>query len=273
MGGKYKWLVLVGVVAALHAMAAVAEAQTVVPIGGQARSFDRIRASALYWRGNLNGKLGLGEIEEIPRFLDVENELGISGSSGGYILEAHIGAGKRHRFLVATSKLEHSGDNVLHIDETIGGVPVDVQIPLQSVINMREFRFNYSLLFVARPEAEIGLLAGVGWFEAFAAIDTPIGDASVKLSTPYPNFGGQVMINPVGRVRFYAALTGFPRVNVEEFEGWLADFQIRGEVFLIENVGVTVGYRSYHMDFRLDVDDPNFDLKWDGFFFGAQVRY
>jgi hypothetical protein len=168
---------------------------------------------------------------------------------------------------------KHSGFNVMDLDVTIGNSLIHAQVPVASNIDLRQARFSYNILLVARPEVEIGFIGGVGWFETIAAVDTSLGDATAKLATPYPSFGGNLLINPAGRLRLYAEICGFPEVNVEQFGGWLADFQVRGEIFIIDNLGILAGYRWYQMDFRLEESDPAFDLKWSGFLFGAQARF
>ena len=273
MGGKYRWLVMVGVVVAMQWLAAPAEAQWIVSPEGQQREFDRIRFSAMYWKGGLEGKIDLGDIEGLPVILDVRDMLGITGSEGGYVVEANFGAGRRHRFIFTYVDRKHSGFNIMDIDITIGGRPIQAQVPISSRIDLRQARFSYNILLVARPEVEIGFIGGVGWFETIAAVETSLGNATAKLATPYPSFGGNLLINPAGRLRLYAEICGFPEVNVEQFGGWLADFQVRAEIFVIDNLGINAGYRWYQMDFRLEESDPAFDLKWKGFLFGAQARF
>jgi hypothetical protein len=273
MGGRYRWLIIVGAVVALQWVAAPAAAQWIVSPEGQQRQFDRVRLSATYWKGGLEGRIDLGDIEGLPVILDVRDMLGITASEGGYIFEANLGAGRRHRFLFLYGDRKHSGFNVVDIDVTVGGAPIHAEVPIASNIDLRQARFSYNFLFVARPEVEIGLIGGVGWFETIASVDTSLGAATGELRTPYPSFGGNLLINPAGRLRLYAEICGFPEVNVEEFSGWLADFQVRGEFFIIDNLGVLAGYRWYQMDFRLEESDPAFDLKWNGFFFGAQARF
>jgi hypothetical protein len=273
MGGRYRWLVMVGVLAAMQWLAAPAEAQWIVSTEGQQRQFDRIRLSAMYWQGGIEGQLDLGDIEGLPVILDVRDMLGLTESEGGYVVEANFGASRRNRFIFTYVDRDHSGFNVMDIDVTIGGRPIQAQVPIATQISLRQARFSYNILLVARPEVEIGFLGGVGWFETIAAVQTSLGDATATLATPYPSFGGNLLINPAGRVRLYAEIVGFPEVSVEQFGGWLADFQVRAEFFVLDNLGINAGYRWYQMDFRLEEGDPAFDLKWTGFLIGAQARF
>ena len=87
MGGRYRWVVIVGVALALQWIAAPAAAQWIVSEAGQQREFDRVRLSALYWQGNLEGKLDLGDIEGLPVILDVQDMLGLTSSEGGFVFD------------------------------------------------------------------------------------------------------------------------------------------------------------------------------------------
>ncbi len=273
MGGKYRWLVVLGVVVAVQWLAAPAEAQWIVSPEGQQREFDRIRFSAMFWKGGLDGKIDLGDIEGLPVILDVRDMLGITSSEGGYLVEANFGIGRRHRFIFTYVDRKHSGFNIMDIDVTIGGWPIQAQVPINSRIDLRHARFSYNILLVARPEVEIGFIGGVGWFETIAAVETSLGNAIATLAAPYPSFGGNLLINPAGRLRLYAEICGFPEVKVDQFGGWLADFQVRAEIFVIDNLGINAGYRWYQMDFRLEESDLAFGLNWRGFLVGAQARF
>ena len=68
-------------------------------------------------------------------------------------------------------------------------------------------------------------------------------------------------------------MSGFPRVTIDDLSGWQLDFLARAEFFVARSFGLIVGYRRYRLFFEEEVDNVGFDLTWDGFIFGGQVRY
>ncbi len=234
--------------------------------------FDRLRLTGLIWVGELSGTVGADAIGDLPPVIDVKDQFGISNRDAGWLLEGNLGAGKRHRLLFAASGRENTSDTTVNVQVEVGGTPVDLDVPVGTSLKISEFRGSYNLLVVANPRAELGLLAGIGYFDFEGLLQTPLGDFTEELSTPYPSLGGNLLVNPVGRVRAYAEVTGFPNVTVEEFTGSLLDFNARVELFPIPNLGLLAGYRSYHLVFD-EREQFSFDLRWTGFIVGGQVRF
>ena len=243
---------------------------------GTGQQHDKVRASGFIWRGNVGGTLDLRELDGVPGLedgIDVEQTLGLTEANMGWMFEVNAAAGRRHRFIFVISRLEHEGEQNIAIPLSRLGPLADIIIAATSTMSLREVHGFYNFLFVATPQVEVGVLGGIGYFDAEATVDTIIGDAAGKLDTPFPTFGGNLLVNPKGPVRGYFELTGFPRVTVNEISGYQMDLNLRGEFFIARNVGALVGYRRYQLVFDEGTDGTNIDLTWDGFVFGGQVRF
>jgi hypothetical protein len=236
---------------------------------------DRVRVSGFLWRAKPGGSLNFEELAQVPGFeqgIDVTDGLGFEESSTGWIIEGNVAAGRRHRFLVELSRLEASAEQTFNFPG-FGPVP-PIIIGVESDLNLREFHAFYNFLFVATPQVEFGVLGGVGWFDAEASVLAPgIGRVSATLDQAFPSFGGNLLVNPDGPVRGYLELSGFPRVEINDLSGSQLDLVARVEVFPVRNFGIIAGYRRYRLVFDDASDNLAFDLTWDGFTFGAQLRY
>ncbi len=266
-GRRRRCRVIVGLVvffAAVLAAVPVVEAQQIrVPAPAQ---FDRIRVSGFLWRAGVSGIFGVRDsnVPGLGQGFDVQDLLGLTDSSNGWIVEAQ-GGGRRHRFIVAVSRIENTAQQSF----TIG----DLVLNADTAMQLTEIHAFYNFLLVAQPTSEIGLLAGVGRFEALATLQSSVGSARGELDTPFPMIGGNVMVNPKGPFRGYFEVTGFPRVSVDEFSGSQLDIVARLEIFPYRNYGVIVGYRRYKLRLDDDLGGVGIDLVWDGFTFGGQMRF
>jgi hypothetical protein len=257
----------------VHAIVALpAEGQQVlVPSGPQ---HDRVRVAGSIWRGKPSGTVDFRALSQIPGFekgVDLTETLGFTEPANGWTIEANVAAGRRHRFIFELARLENTTERSIEV----GSIPpfVDLVIRARSTVTLREFHAHYNFLFVAIPEVEFGLLAGVDWFEATAGVRAQVGSVSASIDQAFPAFGGNLLVYPKGPVRAYVEMTGFPRVTIEELTGTQFDLVARAEVFVIPNVGLMVGYRRYRLAFDVDGEGIALDLDWSGLTFGGQVRF
>ena len=249
---------------ALFAVVPMVEAQQLtVPTEAQ---YDRIRVSGFLWRAGVSGVFRVrgSNVPGLGLGLDVRDLLGLTDSSNGWILEAQ-GGGRRHRFILAVSRIENTAQQDLALGNLIFSV--------DTAMRLTELHALYNFLVVAQPTAEIGVLGGVGRFEALASLDSSLGSVLSDLDTPFPIFGGNVMVNPKGPFRGYFEITGFPRVSVDDFSGSQVDIVARLEIFPHRSYGVIVGYRRYKLRFDDDFGGAGIDLVWQGFTVGGQARF
>jgi hypothetical protein len=262
------------IVLVLGAAVPAAAQQVFVPAGDQ---HDHVRVSGFIWRGEVEGVIRAEDLAGVAGFeegVDVVDVLGLGETNNGWQFEVNAAPGKRHRFVFEMSRIEHQADAVIPIQLSIGpGQPViDLLVDARTNLSLRDAKGFYNFLFVARPQVEAGVLAGVAYFDAAALVQSSFGSARAQLDTPYPIVGGNLMVNPQGPVRGYLEVTGFPEVEVDDLSGWQMDMIARVEVFVVRNAGVVIGYRRYHFVFE-QVDELAIDLIWSGLTFGGQVRF
>lgn len=261
-------------------LAVVAVCATAAPAHGQQilasrpTMHDKVRVAGFIWRGKPQGTLDFAQLDGIPGFeqgIDVTDELAFDEPDNGWILEGNFAAGRKHHLIFELARLDAGG--AASIDFPGAGSLPAFTVDITSTINLHEFHAFYNYLFVAAPGAEVGLLAGVGWFDADAELLANIGSARAGLDQAFPSVGANVMLNPQGSVRGYLEVSGFPRVEIEDLSGWQLDICARLEVFLVRSFGVAVGYRHYQLVFDDEGADFGLDLTWDGLTFGAQARF
>jgi hypothetical protein len=242
----------------------MAQAQALAP----SSAFDRVRAAGFWWRGALDGRIAADV--DLPIAVD---ELRIGNTEDGWFGEADVALGARHRVRFTGSNRVGNDDTTLGTFINIGPLHVPVQVPISSDVRIRQLDASYNFLVVRGPGVDAGILAGIGYFDTAASVTTPLGGVGAELDTPFPNLGGNALLNPGGSLRGYVEVTGFPRVEVDDFSGWVLNISARAEYFVTRHVGVTVGYRTYRIDVRDKTLSTDFDLRWGGLVFGVSARF
>ena len=240
--------------------------------GQSDRSFDRGRLAGLWWVGTLDGSIDPGELVDLPPSIEIGN-LGVGDSESGWMWEGDFGLARRHRLRVSGSNRTNGGVTTVTGSIPIGGIEIPAQVPIAATLGIKEFEANYNFLFVANRSVDAGFLAGVGHFDATVFAATPFGDVDETFATPYPSLGGNALFNPQGRIRAYAELTGFPKVTVDDFTGWKMSVIARVEMFITQNIGAYVGYRSYEVDLNDKGTRVGLRLKWTGLVIGGAARF
>ena len=240
--------------------------------GQSDRTFDRTRLAGLWWVGTLEGRINPGDLAALPSSIEI-GDLGVTDKERGWMWEADFGLARRHRLRVSGSDRTSDGMTTIAGSVEVGPIQVPVQVPVTSTLGITEFETNYNLLFVANPAVDAGFLVGVGYFEATIAASAPVGGVDQKFETSYPSLGGNALFNPGGRFRVYVEVSGFPEVTVDDLTGWKMSFIARAEMFITQNVGAYVGYRTYEIDLKEEDLEVDVNLRWNGLIIGGAIRF
>lgn len=232
-----------------------------------------VRGGVQLWRAELGGTFADLEEELVSTPIDVVDSLGLEEEQDGILADVHLTLGKRHRLIGVFSQQEHSAAGVeLSERIRIGGREFLLNEIVDTRIDFREGHAFYNFLVVARQQAEAGLLVGGGALELEGEISSNLGNVLTTFNSPVPLIGGNLRVNPGGRVGVYAEVNGFPEVEIEGFSGEILDWQVRAEAYPLENLAVLVGYRSYRLTFS-EIETLEVNLDWKGLTFGGMLRF
>ncbi len=71
----------------------------------------------------------------------------------------------------------------------------------------------------------------------------------------------------------YVEVSGFPEVTVDDLTGWKMSFIARAEMFITQNVGAYVGYRTYEIALKEEELEVDVNLRWNGLIIGGAIRF
>ena len=186
--------------------------------------------------------------------------------------EMRVRSGGAHKFRFSTLpiKYEKTGTTI-NTTVTFQGVEYPISLPVNYQLKWNLYRIGYEWDFARFHYGFVGLVTEVKYNKLTAAIDAAnIGAESAEVNAPIPTVGG---IARIYMGQYFSATTEFTALKLtrDEFRGKFYDFDIYGQLNLVKQLGVQVGYRSLDVDYLLDADEGA--LKFKGTYFGGVLRF
>jgi hypothetical protein len=189
-------------------------------------------------------------------------------------------AGRKHKFRFSYVPIRYAAETVIERQITFGGVTYNVGLPANASIEWKLWRYGYEYDFVAGDRGFAGAITEFKHNQISAELETPIGSSFEDVNALIPTLGFIARIYPHRTVSITGEYTGIKLpgwirdliVDEDEvIEAEFGDFDIYGTVSISRYFGAQVGYRSVTADYLIDEDSA--DLKLQGLYFGAMVRF
>lgn len=246
-----------------------AEAQFGAPNPAPGEDF-RVEFGAMFWTPTPELRLQTGALAAVGESeIDFVDEFGVKEERFTE-LRAVVKAGRKHKIRFSYVPVRYDAETVLQRTVTFGGRTFPLSLPARADLEWTLWRFGYEWDFVARDRGVVGLVTELKYNEVSAELSSIIGAEAAEAKAPVPQIG----LTGRGYLHRYLSVTGeFTafRLDSDEFDVKLYDFEAYGTLSLGRYVGVQGGYRSITADYF--VDDDRGDLKLEGPYFGVLVRF
>jgi hypothetical protein len=179
---------------------------------------------------------------------------------------------KKFKFLIGYTPIHYVAEATLERDIVFNGQTYPVNVPVNSDFNWKAWRFGLEYDFVYGSRGFAGFIADVKYTDVHVDIATPVGSLTefTDVQAPIPTVGGIGRVYLARNFSVTGELTGL-KVTYDEDTGKYIDFDLYGTFNFNHNLGVQGGYRRIKVDYDIDEDLGNFDLK--GLYFGGVVRF
>jgi len=191
---------------------------------------------------------------------------------------------QKSKFRIQYTPIEYEAATTFSRNIVFNGIAFPVNVPIESSFGWKVWRFGYEYDFVYQPRGYVGLLLEARYTQLDARLATnspllsPQIDEFATAKAPLPAIGivGRAYVLPELALNF--ELSGFRLPNIDpredgtpRYQANYFDWDINGTVNLTNNFGVQVGWRR--VTTLLVIDDDGGDLKFQGLWFGAALRY
>jgi len=185
---------------------------------------------------------------------------------------------KKSKFNIQYTPIQYEAETSFKQDLVFNGIKFPVNVPVESHFTWKVWRLGYEYDFVYKPRGFVGMLIEGRMTTAEARLTTrtpiisPAIDEFNKRSAPLPAIGVIGRAYPLPQVAVNFSVTGFKLPDVDpKYEAKYFDWDINGTVNDTNNFGVQMGWRRITNFMVIEKDSG--DLKFQGLWFGAAVRY
>jgi hypothetical protein len=265
--------ITLGVAALVSAVPASARAQDrlgggVAPAIGENYHFE---IAGTLWNPSLAGIVSSDQFGIIGSNIDFVKDLGFQKTRFGD-LRIVLRPGKKHRFRIQYTPVEYTSDTTFTRDIVFNGIRFPVSVPVSAQFGWKVWRFGYEYDAFYAKRGFVGVLLEARYTQLSATLTSTLADEYTIAKAPLPAIGVVGRAYVLSDVAIDVEFSGFKIPTIaKKYEANYADWDIHGTVNLTNNVGLQVGWRRSRT--HLGIDQDRGDLKFQGMWFGAAVRY
>ncbi|MFN7973546.1 MAG: hypothetical protein U0166_14550 [Acidobacteriota bacterium] len=238
---------------------------------------DRFRADVSVGFADISGSYESSEEDATIPSVDLDGDLGISGSNSALQARLWGKISKHHRLQLDAFDVDDSGHSNREVPVTILGVPFPVEALIDSTFSITYVRATYGWAPIASDRADVELQVGLERCEASSTIhatDAILGIYSANRSDSRsevgPVLGAHVLLYPIKRLELEGYLT-YAWLPISGTDIKFDDALVAAAFHAAGPLWVRAGYRIVDVN----VDDPNFkaDLSSHGPFAGVVLKF
>lgn len=187
---------------------------------------------------------------------------------------------RKHKLRFQFIPIKFEQESTLRRDVIFQGIRYRANLPVNSVLDWKAFRFAYEYDFIVRNRGFAGFILDAKYTNVKASLQSPIDFEEIHARAPIPTIGGIGRYYVAPNISITGELTGFkiPDSVSKQYKAHYADLDIYGTVNFTENIGVQGGFRTFNLGYNIKDDDSattrdagSFVLK--GLYFGAVARF
>jgi hypothetical protein len=190
-----------------------------------------------------------GAVPNSGTLINLEDDLGLRGSTTLPDVEIMIGMRDRHRVRLNYFKLDRAANQILARPLVIRGDTYNIGDLAESTFNLRMLSLTYSYAFIHNPRVDLAASLGLNVveFNARAVVRARALDQSESNAGPFPTIGLDALV-PISR-RFYGeARAEYLKVKIQNFEGSAENLHANVVYRFRENLAFGVGYRKFNIN-------------------------
>ena len=231
-----------------------------------------IEASVSWWRPTADmvvASEGLG----IPgTAINFKTDLGIQ-DKGFPALSFVLRPARSHKLRMQYIPIKYTGSATLRRAIVFNGQAYPLNLPVESILDWKAYRFNYEFDFITRNRGFGGFIIEAKYTDIRADLRSPLVTEFAHARFPVPALGGIARFYVVPNISITGEVTGFkiPDSIDDRYRAHYVDVDIYGTVNFTNNFGVQGGYRTLDLGYLIKKDTGSFTLK--GLYFGGVARY
>jgi hypothetical protein len=276
------WRVTLGgaLLSAALLMPATAHAQYGAPDisdGGAIGEKYWVEVAGTLWNPDVFGLISSEQFGLVGTTIDFTDDLGYTATRFRD-LRIVLRPTKKAKFRIQYTPIRYAAESSFTRTIVFNGVAYPLGVPIESSFDWKVWRFGYEYDFVYLPRGFVGVLAEVRYTQMDARLATnspaisPRYDEFTTVKAPLPAIGIVGRAYPLPALAVNFELSGMKVPDVDpKYQGNYLEWDLNGTFNVTNNVGVQVGWRKANT--YVVIEDDLGDLKFQGLWFGAALRY
>lgn len=234
-----------------------------------------LELSGGWWSPTVSAVLSSESIGIPGTEIDLVNDLGVVDERFPEF-RAVLRPGRKHKFRVGYVPIKYEAESTLRRTIVFNGIEFPVQLPVRSTLDWKAWRFGYEWDFIYRDRGFVGLILEAKYTDVTAELANPFNVEFTSAKAPIPAVGGIARGYLLPNLSVTGEFTGFKLPGQiadldEDDTGSYYDFDVYATLNFTNNFGVMGGYRRLSVEYRVDEDFGDFELK--GFYVQGVVRF
>jgi hypothetical protein len=236
-----------------------------------------VEVSGNIWSPDLFGQISSEQFGLLGSTIDFADDLGYA-KTRFKDLRIVLRPSKKAKFRLQYTPVEYESSTTFKRNIVFNGINFPVSVPVETSFGWKVWRLGYEYDFLYKSRGYVGLLleGRITTMDAHIKTNSPLFATQynefARAKAPLPAVGvvGRAYVLPEVAINF--ELSGFKLPNIDpKYQANYFDWDINGTVNVTNNFGVQVGWRR--VTNLLIIEKDSGDLKFQGLWFGAAVRY
>jgi hypothetical protein len=231
-----------------------------------------VEGSVSWWRPGSNMSIASEGFGIPGTSIDFKNDLGLQDSTFP-ALSLVLRPARSHKFRFQYIPIKYEASATLRRSIVFNGQLYPLNLPVNSTLDWKAYRFNYEFDFVTKNWGYAGFIIEGKYTDVQADLQSPLVREFARARFPVPALGGVGRYYIVPNISVTGELTAFriPDSIDDRYHAHYVDVDIYGTVNFTNNVGVQGGYRTLDLGYAIKSDTGSLKLK--GLYFGVVARY
>ena len=176
----------------------------------------------------------------------------------------------KFKFRFGYTPIDYDGDTILTRSIVFNGQRYTIGLPVTSELQWNSWRFGIEYDFISRAAGFLGIILEGKYTDLNVDLQAPLISEFAHVRVPIPTIGAIGRVYVARNVAITAELTGL-KLTIQDDTGRYLDFDLNAQFNLNKNLGVQGGYRALTLDYDVELDSGNLNLR--GLYFGGVARF
>jgi hypothetical protein len=257
----------------------VARAQYSAPDFSEAAIGEKywIEVAGTLWNPDLAGEISSEQFGLIGSKIDFVTDLGYTRTRFND-LRIVLRPTRKAKFRIQYTPMRYEAETSFTREIVFNGIAYPLGVPVESSFEWKVWRLGYEYDFLYKSRGFVGILAEIRYTHMDARLATnspaisPRYDEFTTAKAPLPALGVVARAYPLPALAINFELSGMKAPDIDpKYQGNYVEWDLHGTFNVTNNVGLQMGWRKSNT--YLAIEEDLGDLKFQGLWFGAALRY